>query len=42
MKKKVDLVAVVLFLVALAVFAAALKTGHGHGSQPLFGFSSGA
>jgi len=38
MNKHVNLVAVMLFLIALASFVAAVKTGHGHGG---YGFSSG-
>jgi hypothetical protein len=41
MKKRIDVVAVVLFLLALAVFFAAAKVGHhGHGG-PGYGFFSG-
>lgn len=40
MKKRVDVLAVVLFLVALAVFLAAAKVGHQpHGNG--YGFFSG-
>jgi hypothetical protein len=38
-KKRVDVVAVVLFLVALAVFFAAAKVGTPHGNG--YGFFSG-
>lgn len=38
MKKHINLVAVVLFALSLASFAAAVKFGHGHSS---FGFFSG-
>ncbi len=38
MKKHVNLFAVMVFLLALASFVAAVKTGHGHGG---YGFSSG-
>jgi hypothetical protein len=37
--KRINLVAIVLFLLALASLLAAVKTGHGHGG---YGFSSGA
>jgi hypothetical protein len=39
MKKHVNLVAVVMFLIAVASLAAALKIGHGSGK--VYGFSSG-
>jgi hypothetical protein len=39
MMKHVNLVAVILFVIALASIAAAFKIGHGSGK--LFGFSSG-
>lgn len=39
MKKQIDVVAVVLFLVALAVLFAAAKVGHPHGNG--YGFFSG-
>jgi hypothetical protein len=38
MKKHLNLVAIMLFVIALASFVAAVKTGHGHGG---YGFSSG-
>lgn len=40
MKKRIDLVAVLLFLVALAVFVAAAKVGH-HPHGGGYGFFSG-
>jgi hypothetical protein len=40
MKLRSNLIAVVLFLVALAVFAAAIRLGH-HGGGYLKGFSNG-
>jgi hypothetical protein len=41
MKLRANLIAVVLFVLALAVFAAALKVGH-PASDFMKGFSSGA
>lgn len=40
MKKRIDVVAVLLFLVALAVFLAAAKAGH-HPHGTGYGFFSG-
>jgi hypothetical protein len=42
MKHKLNLVTVILFVIALASFAAAVRLGHGHaGIGLLRGFSSG-
>jgi hypothetical protein len=41
MKKHINLVTVILFVIALASFAAAAKVGHGAGFGLLRGFSSG-
>jgi hypothetical protein len=41
MKKHLNLVTVILFVIALASFAAAVKIGHGGGFGMLRGFSSG-
>ncbi|HWJ32580.1 MAG TPA: hypothetical protein VNR59_09590 [Gaiellaceae bacterium] len=40
MKKQINLVAVMLFVIALASLVAAVKLGHGHGGNT-YGFSSG-
>jgi hypothetical protein len=40
-KKNLNVMAIVCFLLALALWAAAAKVGHGH-VVPFHGFSSGA
>jgi len=40
-KKNLNVIAIVCFLLTLALLAAAAKVGHGH-FVPLHGFSSGA
>jgi hypothetical protein len=41
MKKHLNLATVILFVIALASLAAAVKIGHGHGLGKVYGFSSG-
>jgi hypothetical protein len=40
MRKHINLATVILFVIALASLAAAVKLGHGHGGK-VYGFSSG-